>query len=231
MTELPSANKETAAQDHQQIVSKLGTLKDAVTDLFMTTSETFIQTRAALRNAITNSNQALKFSYIDLACNAVAYTGLILSIYKITEWKNTNRTTVQEASDSTGMFFVQKTIELTESATALFSTINSFTRHMHSLIECGGDEVETLKQSSICLASTLEVIGTQAEALSRDPKLGASFLEGIGGIAALYDEYLQDLSGVNPWEEPTTVTTAYVEVGEEDRVEDPDNTNDQLMSD
>lgn len=180
----------------------LSAIKESLIDIFSNTAKLNIRAEQMFASAIQNSDA--KDLYCGLVAKAVTGAGILCAVDKIMEYKNTNAKNIAEAVDQYNVFnisrapdvLLESTLDLQES---LINFHTQYLRLTNGLIDlCESVDIPSGTNSLSEISDFLnDVVDQIAKPLSESDidsgEVSSAFDKALVAIAALYDEYLQDL--------------------------------------
>lgn len=167
-------------------------VSDSISDAFNST----INLNIAAGNAFSEALEgAPKFSYSNLLKKAFAGTTALMSLSKILDFAENNQRLVSESMNTHDIFANSDTamfssLDLQENASDLFYNMTKFSRQAADLIQENKNNIDSLFIGSIAKVA-LPI--TENNYTFNSMSLKSLFENSLCSVAALYDEYLQDI--------------------------------------
>ena len=187
----------TSKEDRAEVADKAAdiigdnivTIKYALIDLFSETAKLHISSKVAFNKAAPDA----KDLYVSLVGNAVTGSGIIYAIHKIDEWKEENEGyighSMNTSPDQDPEVIAEGTYQVQSSLVEMIDDINAFYNSMTAIFESADTTNTDLDAASDFIGKAVDV----AKDCSSSPDCTDYCEKGLSAIAALYDQYLQDI--------------------------------------
>jgi hypothetical protein len=186
---------ETADVATGAIDDGLSNIKSTLIGLFTDTAKLHVDAKVAFSQALGNKTKEL---YVDLVGRAVSASGVLYAVHKLNQWRGSNEPLAATAIRAS---VTQPPEEIAENAlkiqSSLISSLDEIKTFYNSLIAMFESDTSVGAVDSLAFASDFLDGAIDAVALNTTSGDTNILESALAIVAALYDEYLQDLTVSN----------------------------------